>query len=91
MAGIISKEKLNNETLAKAVIKLMKDDISRRYKETRELTDEDWEFCEQIDWHPVDEMPLKEKHIKELKKRINEVSDKIYSSSGEFFDSLKSK
>jgi len=52
MTETTSERKLNNETLTKEVIKLMKNDISVRYKETGELTDEDWEFCEQIDWHP---------------------------------------
>jgi len=31
------------------------------------VTDKDWEFCEQIDWHPVDELPMKKSYIKELK------------------------
>jgi len=47
----------------------MKQDISVRFKQTREITDEDWEFCEQINWHPVDELPMKEEFVKELRKR----------------------
>ncbi len=66
MAEMKHMEKWDNEFLAKAIIKLMKNDIFRRYKETGELTNEDWEFCEHTDWHPVDEMPLKEEHIGKL-------------------------
>ena len=58
---------LDSKFLAKAVISLMKQNILERYKQTREVTDEDWEFCDRIDWHPVDELPLKESFTKELK------------------------
>ena len=57
---------LDSKFLAKAVVGLIKRDIFERYKQTREVTDEDWEFCEAIDWHPVDELPMKESFIKEL-------------------------
>ncbi|HLC80137.1 MAG TPA: hypothetical protein VJG31_00010 [Candidatus Nanoarchaeia archaeon] len=43
--------------------------IFDRYIKTGELSDEDWEFCEKIDWHPVDELPLKEEFRKELEER----------------------
>ena len=58
--------KLDSKFLVKALVRFIKRDISERYKQTGELTDEDWEFCEKIDWHPVDELPLKESFIKEL-------------------------
>jgi len=48
---------------------LIKREIFDRYKKTRKITDEDWKFCEKTDWHPVDELPLKEKFLKELKER----------------------
>ena len=69
MEELITSEptiKLDSKLLVGAVVKLMKQDISARFKQTREITDEDWEFCEQIDWHPVDELPMKESFIKEL-------------------------
>ena len=46
---------------------VLRKEIFERYLKTRRLTDEDWEFCEKIDWHPVDELPLKEEFIKRLK------------------------
>jgi len=78
--------KLDSELLAKAVVRLMKQDISRRFRRTREITDEDWEFCEQIDWHPVDELPPKPKHVEELKKALKEPSIKFNSVSEIFED-----
>ena len=73
------KIKLNLEFLADTVIGLMKRDISERYKKTGEITDEDWRFCEKIDWHPVDELPPKKEHIEELRKRLEEIPIKFNS------------
>ena len=82
--------KLDSKLLVGAVIKLMKQDISERFKQTRKVTDEDWEFCEQIDWHPVDELPPKPGHIEELKKAMKETpKGKSYGSAEEFFEELK--
>ncbi len=47
---------------------VIKRDIFERYLKTRKLSKEDEEFCERIDWHPVDELPLKKEFIEELKK-----------------------
>lgn len=52
-----------------ARIETMKRLIFEDYMKTGEITKEEWEFCEKIDWHPVDELPLKEKFVKEMKKR----------------------
>lgn len=40
--------------------------IFERYLKTGKLSEEDGEFCEKIDWHPVDELPLKEEFVKKL-------------------------
>jgi hypothetical protein len=45
---------------------VLKRDIFERYIKTGKLSDEDWKFCERIDWHPVDELPLKESFVKRL-------------------------
>ena len=34
----------------------------------RQLSKEDEKFCEDIDWHPVDELPMKKEYIEKLKK-----------------------
>ncbi|RLJ01635.1 MAG: hypothetical protein DRP10_03590 [Candidatus Aenigmatarchaeota archaeon] len=62
------KIELDLEFLSEIVVKLIKRDILERYKKTGELTEEDWKFCEAIDWHPTDELPLREELVKELKK-----------------------
>ena len=48
--------------------KLMKREIFDKYIKTKKISKEDEKFCEEIDWHPVDELPLKEEYVKKLKK-----------------------
>ena len=43
----------------------MKKLIFENYMKTGKISDEEWEFCEKVDWHPVDELPLKEEFKKE--------------------------
>ena len=83
------QSKTASKLLGKALIEVLKQDISRRYKQTGEITDEDWEFCEQIDWHPVDELPPKPEHTEELKKSLKETG-KVYKSGEEFWRDLDS-
>ena len=58
------------------------------YMRTGTLTDKEWEFCEKIDWHPVDELPLKEEFRKELEKRKKEKSVRVKSVS-DIFKNIK--
>lgn len=62
--------------------------IFENYIKTGQISDEDWKFCEEIDWHPVDELPLKEEFKKELEKRKKEKPIK-YNSVEEFFNEIK--
>jgi len=80
------KLKLDSKLLVDAVIRLIKQDISKKFKQTRKITDEDWEFCEKIDWHPIDELPMKESFIKELEEARHEPTGKVYNSIKEFND-----
>lgn len=50
----------------------MKKLIFENYIKTGSITGEEWKFCEKIDWHPVDELPLKEEFKKELERRKKE-------------------
>ena len=59
-------EKIDSELLNKVVIKLMKQSIFERFIESRTLSADDQEFCDKIDWHPVDELPLKKEFVEEL-------------------------
>jgi len=56
-----------------------KKEIFEDYMKTRELSDEDWKFCDSIDWHPVDELPLKESYKKKLAERMKEPSITVKS------------
>ena len=80
------RTKSASKLLGRALIKLMREDILERYKEKRELTDEDWEFCEAIDWHPVDELSPKPEHIEELKRRLKESKFNKFNSASEIFE-----
>ena len=62
--------------------------IFENYMKSGELSDEEWEFCEKIDWHPVDELPLKKEFIKKLNE-IKKGKFKKYNSVEEFFTKLK--
>lgn len=62
--------------------------IFENYMKTKTITDEEWEFCEKIDWHPVDELPLKEEFKKEMERRKKEKSIK-YNSVAEIFKNIK--
>ncbi len=42
--------------------------IFEKFLKTRKVSSEDWKFCEKIDWHPVDELPLKEEYVEKLNK-----------------------
>jgi len=62
----------------------MKKLIFEEYTQTGELSDENWKFCQKIDWHPVDELPLKKEFIQKLKETRKEKSVKIKSVSDIF-------
>jgi len=47
--------------------KVMKREIFEEFIKTGTLSEENQAFCDKIDWHPVDELPLKEEFVKELK------------------------
>lgn len=62
----------------------MKKLIFEKYLKTGEVSDKDWNFCEKIDWHPVDELPLKKDFGEKLKKIKKEKSIKINNVSDIF-------
>src|SRR3989344_2026571 len=59
----------------------MKKLIFESYMQTGKINDEEWKFCEKIDWHPVDELPLKDEFIKKLKSIKKEKPAKLKSVS----------
>ncbi len=58
---------------------VMKKLIFENYIKTGSITDEEWKFCERVDWHPVDELPLKEEFIEKLKRIKKEKGIKFKS------------
>lgn len=60
----VNREELNKKRIFEEFIK------------TGGLSAEDQEFCDKIDWYPVDELELKEEFIEELKKARKEPSGK---------------
>ena len=67
----------------------MKKLIFEHYMKIGTITDEQWEFCEKIDWHPVDELPLKKDFLKKLESVRKEKTGKKYNSAKEFFDKIQ--
>lgn len=57
----------------------MKKLIFENYLKTGDISNEQWTFCEKIDWHPVDELPLKEEFKKEIESRKKEKSIRLNS------------
>jgi len=62
----------------------MKKLIFEHYVKSGEITDEEWEFCEKIDWHPVDELPLKQEFVKKIQSAKKEKSIKLENVSDIF-------
>lgn len=62
--------------------------VFENYIKTGNLNDDEWAFCEKIDWHPVDELPLKDSFKKEIEKRKKEKSIK-FSSVSDLFKTIK--
>lgn len=51
--------------------------IFESYIKTGNISNDAWKFCERIDWHPVDELPLKGEFIKKMKEIKKEKSVKF--------------
>lgn len=62
--------------------------IFENYMKNGKLSDDEWEFCDKIDWHPVDELPLKEEFIKKLEAIKKQKSIKVKSVS-EIFKNIR--
>lgn len=51
--------------------------IFDKYVKTGNLSIDENEFCERIDWHPVDELPLRKEFIQKMKKVTSKPSKKM--------------
>ena len=59
--------------------------IFEKYIRSGELSNEDMEFCDKIDWHPVDELSLREDFVQKLKDLKKETPIKVKDIS-QIFD-----
>lgn len=66
----------------------MKKLIFENYIKNGKITDDEWKFCDKIDWHPVDELSLREDFKKKLEKIKKEKSIRLKSVS-EIFKKVK--
>lgn len=71
-----------------AKVELVKKLIFSRYLKTGKISDREWGFCEKIDWHPVDWLPMKKSFVKEMEKRRKEPGIR-FNSVDELFDKIK--
>lgn len=58
--------------------------ILEKYMQAGKVSDDDWKFCDEIDWHPVDELPLRGEFVEKLRKIKKEKSIKANSVSDIF-------
>lgn len=65
----VTREKLNKKRIFEEFIK------------TGTLSKDGQEFCDKIDWYPVDEIPMKEEFIEELKRARKEPSGKAMTTA----------
>jgi len=61
-----------------ARIECRKQTILKKYLVDRKLSASDMAFCDESDWHPVDELPLKKSFVDSMKRKphYRKVSDK---------------
>ncbi len=53
--------------IAAKMVQLRKLEILRKYVDKEAISEKDWAWMEEHDWHPVDEKPMKPEYIKSLK------------------------
>lgn len=46
----------------------LKRELFDKYVKTGKLSDEEWKFCDKLDWIPGDWLPLREEFVEELKR-----------------------
>jgi hypothetical protein len=49
------------------IVQLRKLEILRKYVDKEHISEEEWAWMDENDWHPVDEMPMKKPFVAGLK------------------------
>jgi hypothetical protein len=65
------------DAIKKEVIELKQKEIFEKYTKKQPISKEEYAFMKEIDWHPVDELPIKESYAKKLKEIEKEPTKKI--------------
>lgn len=60
--------------IAAKMLELRKLSILRKYLDKEPISDSDWAWMEEQDWHPVDERPMKQGYMDSLKSSSKEKS-----------------
>lgn len=60
--------------------KLIKRKIFEEFIKTGTISSKSQEFCDMIDWYPIDELPLREEYIKKAKESVKNPSSKPMSA-----------
>lgn len=47
---------------------LVKQEIFEEFMRSGKIGKNDWKFCKNIDWHPVDWLPIKKSYVRELER-----------------------
>jgi hypothetical protein len=53
--------------------------IFENYIKTGKISDSEWAFCEKIDWHPVDFLPIKKEFARKYHENLRQKSIKLNS------------
>lgn len=62
-------------------LKLKKLEMLSKYLDKKPINRKDWQSMERLDWHPVDEIELKESFVSQVLKASREKSKRINSSN----------
>jgi len=60
---VVAREAIKEEAINQRKLVILD-----RYLRRKELTDKEYAFMDRIDWHPVDELELRDEYVKKLKR-----------------------
>jgi hypothetical protein len=63
--------------IKKEAIELKKKEIFEKYAKKQKINEKEYDFMEKIDWHPVDELPIKKEYAEKILKKNKTTSKKI--------------
>lgn len=65
------------KAIREEALKLKKLQLLSRYLDKKPISAEEWRLMDKIDWHPVDEIELKDSFVKEILKASRGKSAKV--------------